>query len=55
MTDVGVQFTKLYGAGNGYIVIDGRGLPHDWAALAPQMTDPHFGIGSDGRTDLRTA
>ncbi len=43
-----IPFAKLQGAGNGYIAIDGRGLDCDWSALAPKMTDPHFGIGSDG-------
>ncbi len=43
-----IPFAKLQGAGNGYIAIDGRSLSCDWAALAPRMTDPQLGIGSDG-------
>jgi diaminopimelate epimerase len=43
-----IPFAKLQAAGNGYIVIDGRDLDCDWCALAPQITHPNFGIGSDG-------
>jgi len=43
-----IPFAKLEGAGNGYVVIDGRGLACEWRALAPRLSDPHRGIGSDG-------
>jgi len=43
-----ISFAKLQGAGNGYIAIDGRELDCDWPTLARRMTDPHFGVGSDG-------
>jgi diaminopimelate epimerase len=43
-----IPFAKLQGAGNGYVVVDGRGRDADWPALARAMGDPHFGIGSDG-------
>ena len=43
-----LPFTKLHGAGNDYIAIDGRGIDRDWAALAAAMSAPHFGAGADG-------
>ncbi len=43
-----LPFVKLQAAGNGYIAIDGRGQPRDWAALARAITHPNFGAGSDG-------
>lgn len=45
-----LAFAKLEGAGNGYLAVDGRPLPadFDWSSLAGAMTDPHFGVGSDG-------
>ncbi|PLX82770.1 MAG: diaminopimelate epimerase [Desulfuromonas sp.] len=44
-----MKFTKMHGAGNDYIYIDGfvERVP-DPAALAKEMSDRHFGIGSDG-------
>ncbi len=43
-----LPFAKLHGAGNGYIVIDGRTLERDWSALAGAMAQDHAGVGSDG-------
>lgn len=43
-----LRFTKLHGAGNDYIAIDGRGINRDWGTLSAQMSRPHFGVGSDG-------
>ena len=43
-----LPFAKLQAAGNGYVVIDGRELALDWPDLARRITDPHFGVGSDG-------
>lgn len=43
-----IPFAKLQGAGNGYIAIDARDLDLDWSRIAPQLTHPHFGVGSDG-------
>ena len=31
-----LEFTKLHGAGNDYIAIDGRGIERDWGALQKQ-------------------
>jgi diaminopimelate epimerase len=43
-----IPFSKLQGAGNGYVVIDARALDLDGSALARRICDPHFGVGSDG-------
>lgn len=45
---MGLPFAKLQGAGNGYIVVDGRGEERDWSALASAMAAERLGIGSDG-------
>jgi len=39
----------MQGIGNDFIVIDARSMrPLDWAALAREACDRHFGIGADG-------
>ena len=45
-----LPFAKLQGTGNDFVVVDGRqcGDEIDWAALARQMCDRHFGVGADG-------
>jgi diaminopimelate epimerase len=42
-----MHFTKLQGAGNDFVVVDGRGIDRDWSAMAMRVTDRHLGIGSD--------
>ena len=43
-----IEFTKYHGAGNDYIAVDGRGLNLDWGLLSKEMSEPHFGVYSDG-------
>jgi len=48
-----VQFEKMHGAGNDFVLLDllQGGADRDdayWSHLAIQMCDRHFGIGSDG-------
>jgi diaminopimelate epimerase len=43
-----IHFTKLQGAGNDYIAIDGRNIDRDWSKLSVEMSKPAFGVGSDG-------
>ncbi|MFA5515916.1 MAG: diaminopimelate epimerase [Desulfuromonadales bacterium] len=44
-----MKFVKMHGAGNDYVYIDGFSQPvEDPAALAREVSDRHFGIGSDG-------
>jgi diaminopimelate epimerase len=44
-----LQFTKMQGVGNDFVLIDGReyrGM--DWPGLAIEICDRRFGVGSDG-------
>jgi diaminopimelate epimerase len=43
-----IHFSKLQGAGNDYIAIDGREIDRDWSKLSIEMSRPAFGVGSDG-------
>lgn len=44
-----MDFIKLQGTGNDFVVIDARSLSGvRWSALARKMCDRHFGIGADG-------
>ena len=56
-----MNFTKMQGAGNDFIVVEASNMLRDWSSLAISMCDRHFGIGADGllillpsdRADLR--
>jgi diaminopimelate epimerase len=43
-----MQFTKLQGAGNDYIYVNGLTETRDWAELSRRIADRHFGVGADG-------
>ena len=44
-----MKFVKMQGAGNDYVYVNGfEEIPADPAALAREISDRHFGIGSDG-------
>jgi diaminopimelate epimerase len=45
-----VQFTKMTGAGNDFVLIDNRNLLYmlDWSDMANRLCDRRFGIGADG-------
>ena len=44
-----VKFTKMHGAGNDYIYINAmKTVPDNLPLLSRQISDRHFGIGSDG-------
>ena len=43
-----LKFSKMHGAGNDYVFIDGSGQSRDWPALAIAMSDRHRGVGGDG-------
>jgi diaminopimelate epimerase len=42
-----MEFTKMHGAGNDFVVVDGRKLQRDWSKLAITVLDRHRGIGAD--------
>ncbi len=43
-----VNFTKVQGAGNDFILIEAGNMDADWPGLARAMCDRHFGVGGDG-------
>lgn len=43
-----MQFTKVHGLGNDFIVLDGRVESRDYAALAKKLCHRQTGIGADG-------
>jgi diaminopimelate epimerase len=43
-----VNFTKLQGAGNDFILVDARNQEREWPKLSVAMCDRHYGIGGDG-------
>jgi diaminopimelate epimerase len=43
-----MEFVKLHGTGNDFVVLDARALDRDWSPLARQICDRHFGVGGDG-------
>ena len=43
-----MDFVKLHGTGNDFVVLDARGVDRDWPSLAQMMCDRHFGVGGDG-------
>ena len=50
-----MKFTKMHGAGNDYVFVDGRDGDRDWPALSVAMSDRHLGVGSDGVIVLQSA
>lgn len=43
-----MDFTKLQGAGNDFILVETNSTRGDWTRLARAMCDRHYGIGADG-------
>jgi len=43
-----MEFTKLQGAGNDFVLIEDDGLNLDYSKLARAICDRHFGVGADG-------
>ena len=50
-----MNFTKLHGAGNDFIVVDARGQSRDWSKLAIAICDRHTGVGADGLLTVNTS
>jgi diaminopimelate epimerase len=42
-----MEFTKMHGAANDFIVVDARNMKRDWPSLAITVCDRHRGIGCD--------
>jgi diaminopimelate epimerase len=43
-----VNFVKMHGTGNDFVVLESGDEARDWASLAVAICDRHFGVGSDG-------
>ena len=43
-----MKFTKLHGAGNDFLIVNGRERDQDWQKMAKRICDRHFGVGADG-------
>jgi diaminopimelate epimerase len=43
-----MNFTKMHGAGNDFILVETNDTQRNWSKLAIAMCDRHFGIGGDG-------
>jgi diaminopimelate epimerase len=43
-----MNFTKVQGAGNDFVLVEASGINLDWSQIAVAMCDRHFGIGADG-------
>jgi diaminopimelate epimerase len=42
-----MDFTKMHGAANDFVMVDGRNMKRDWSKLAIAVCDRHLGIGAD--------
>ncbi len=43
-----MNFTKMQGAGNDFILVEAGEINRDWSQMAVAICDRHFGIGADG-------
>jgi len=43
-----MNFTKMQGAGNDFILVEAGDLSRNWSQTAIAMCDRHFGVGGDG-------
>jgi diaminopimelate epimerase len=43
-----MEFSKMQGAGNDFVVIDAKNNRRNWSILAQKMCNRHYGIGADG-------
>lgn len=50
-----INFTKMHGIGNDYILIDARNVERNWSRLAVDICDRHFGVGGDGILLIRNS
>ena len=42
-----MEFTKMHGAANDFVMVDGRKTKRDWSKMAKAICDRHLGIGAD--------
>jgi len=46
--EVTINFTKMQGAGNDFILVEAGKVNRDWSRMAMAMCNRHFGVGGDG-------
>jgi diaminopimelate epimerase len=42
-----MDFTKMHGAANDFVMVDGRNIKRDWSKMAIAVCNRHLGIGAD--------
>jgi diaminopimelate epimerase len=50
LSKINIEFTKMTGSGNDFVLIDNRSgiYNFDWPQLATKICNRHFGVGADG-------
>ena len=43
-----MNFTKVQGAGNDFILVEAGGIDENWPQMARALCDRHYGVGGDG-------
>jgi diaminopimelate epimerase len=43
-----MNFTKLQGAGNDFVLVETSDMKRDWSQLAVAICNRRFGVGADG-------
>ena len=43
-----MNFTKVQGTGNDFILVEAGGIDQSWSQMATVICDRHFGVGADG-------
>lgn len=43
-----IEFWKMHGAGNDFVVVDPGDVDTDWSTVARDLCDRHVGVGADG-------
>ena len=43
-----MDFTKMHGTGNDFVLVDGQRQERDWSHVAVAVCDRHYGVGADG-------
>jgi diaminopimelate epimerase len=50
-----MDFTKMHGAANDFVMVDARNIKRDWSKLAIAVCNRHLGIGADSLIILLTS
>ena len=44
-----MNFAKLQGAGNDFVLVETDDVKRDWSRVSKSICDRHFGVGADGQ------